>query len=157
MTQPNVKRMLAYSAVAHAGYLLIGIVANNPAGLQGVLFYLLSYSLMTMGAFAVGMALEGPRGEGLEIADFAGLGRTAPWLAAILTVCLLSLGGIPPTAGFFGKALVFSGAVQVGGWQLLLPLVGVVTSVIAVFYYFRIVVRMYMDTSVRDTLKGRPA
>jgi NADH-quinone oxidoreductase subunit N len=158
MTQPNIKRMLAYSAVAHAGYILIGIVANNQAGLQGVLFYLLSYSVMTMGAFAVVMALEGPRGEGLEIADFTGLGRTHPWLAAVLMVCLLSLGGIPPMAGFFGKALVFSGAVQVGGWQLLLPLVGAVTSVVAVFYYFRIVVRMYMvDTSVKQPLSGRPA
>jgi NADH-quinone oxidoreductase subunit N len=157
MTQPNVKRLLAYSAVAHAGYLLIGIVANNQTGVQGVLFYLLSYAVMTMGAFAVVMALEGPRGENLEIADFAGLGKSHPWLAAILTLCLLSLGGIPPTAGFFGKALVFSAAVQVGGWQLVLPLVGVVTSVVAVFYYFRIVVRMYMDTSVKPTLQGRPA
>ncbi len=159
MTQPNVKRMLAYSAVAHAGYLLIGIVANNRTGIQGVLFYLLSYSVMTIGAFAVVMAVEKPRAEGLEVADFAGFGRSHPWLAAILTICLLSLGGIPPTAGFFGKALVFSGAIQVGGWQLLLPLVGAATSVVAIFYYFRIIVRMYMDPTVRPEtgLPTRPA
>jgi len=157
VTQSNVKRMLAYSAVAHAGYLLIGIVSNNQVGLQGVLFYLLSYSIMTMGAFAVVIALEGPRGEGLEIADFAGLGRTHPWLAGVLTLCLLSLGGIPPTAGFFGKALVFSGAVQESGWLLFLPLVGVVTSVVAVYYYFRLIVKMYMDVSLKPRLVGRTA
>ncbi len=157
VTQSNIKRMLAYSAVAHAGYLLIGIVANNQSGLQGVLFYLISYSVMTVGAFAVVMALERPRGENLEIADFAGLGRTHPWLAAVLTLCLLSLAGIPPTAGFFGKALVFSGALQVGGWQLFLPLIGVVTSVVAAYYYFRIIVRMYMDVTTKEAVPGRPA
>ncbi len=160
VTQSNVKRMLSYSAVAHAGYLLIGIVANNAAGLQGVLFYLLSYAVMTTGAFAVIMALEGPHGKNLEIADFAGLGRRHPWLAGTLTICLLSLGGIPPTAGFFGKALVFASAVQAGGWQLLLPLVGVLTSVVAVFYYFRIVVRMYMENSATEGAsvpEARPA
>ncbi len=160
ISQTNVKRMLSYSAIAHAGYLLVGLVADNDLGRSGILFYLLAYTVMTLGAFAVVVALEGPQGEGLALTDFAGLNRDHPWLAAIMTVCLLSLGGIPPTAGFFGKALVFGAAIQSGGWNIALAIVGVLTSIAAVFYYFRIVVQMYMSgraTERRAFSKGRPA
>ncbi|NWJ45852.1 MAG: NADH-quinone oxidoreductase subunit N [Chloroflexi bacterium] len=157
LSQQSVKRLLAYSAIAQAGYLLVGIASDNSLGREGVLFYLFSYTLMTLGAFTVILALEGPRGEGQDISYFTGLARNHPGLAAVMTVCLLSLGGIPPTAGFFGKALVFGSAVQAGGWYLALALVGVATSVIAVFYYFRIVVQMYMaGDSTRKVVEGRP-
>ncbi len=158
ISQSNIKRMLSYSAIAHAGYLLVGLVANNPLGRQGLLFYLLAYSFMTLGAFAVVIALEGPQGEGLNVKDFAGLNARHPLLAAVMAVSLLSLGGIPPTAGFFGKALVFGAAVQSGGWNIILVVIGVVTSVAAIFYYFRIVIQMYMRVpdEERPTVKGRP-
>ena len=159
ISQSNIKRMLSYSAVAHAGYLLVGLVANNDLGRSGILFYLMAYSVMTLAAFAVVMALEGPQGEGLQISDFAGLNQTHPWLAAIMTVSLLSLGGIPPLAGFFGKALVFGAAIESGGWNIGLAVIGVLTSVAAIFYYFRIVIQMYMGVwrpEVRRTVKGRP-
>jgi NADH-quinone oxidoreductase subunit N len=160
ISQTNVKRMLSYSAVAHAGYLLVGLVADNSLGRSGILFYLLAYAVMTLGAFAVVMAVEGPQGEGLAISDYAGLNRDHPWLAAVMTVCLLSLGGIPPTAGFFGKALIFGAAIQSGGWNIVLAIVGVITSIAAVFYYFRIVVQMYMTNRAPEAaapVKGRPA
>lgn len=144
LSQSNIKRMLAYSSVAHAGYLLVGLVADNSLGRNGILFYLLAYTAMTLGAFAVVIALEGPQGENLQLTDLAGLRHQHPWLAAIMTVSLLSLGGIPPTAGFFGKALIFGAAIQSGGWNIGLAIVGVLTSVVAIFYYFRIVVQMYM-------------
>jgi NADH-quinone oxidoreductase subunit N len=153
ISQPGVKRMLAYSSVAHAGYLLVGIVADNDLGRTGVIFYLVAYTLMTLGAFLVVIAIEGPQGEGLLVSDFAGLRQDHPWLAAVMAVCLLSLGGIPPMAGFFGKALVFGAAIQEGGWYLILPIVGVLTSVLAVFYYFRLVVQMYMGVPPA----GKPA
>ena len=160
VSQTNIKRMLSYSAVAHAGYLLVGITADNELARRGVLFYLLAYSVMTLAAFAVVMAMEGPQGEGLQLSDYAGLNQKHPILAAVMTVALLSLGGIPPTAGFFGKALVFGGAIQSGGWNIALAVIGVLTSLAAVFYYFRIVIQMYMGVwrpEVRRTVQGRPA
>ncbi|HEX2912967.1 MAG TPA: NADH-quinone oxidoreductase subunit N [Chloroflexia bacterium] len=160
ISQNNVKRMLAYSAVAHAGYILVGLVADNDLGRSGILFYLLAYSVMTMAAFAVVMTLEGPHGEGLQLQDYAGLNREHPWLAAIMTIALLSLGGIPPLAGFFGKALVFGAAVQSGGWNIVLVVIGVITSIASVFYYFRIVIQMYMGVPSADQAvapKGRPS
>jgi NADH-quinone oxidoreductase subunit N len=157
-TQQNVKRLLAYSAVAQAGYLLVGLTVDSPLGRQGLVFYMLSYGVMTLGAFTVILALEGPRGEGQDISYYSGLARSHPWLAATMAVCLMSLGGIPPTVGFFGKALVFGSAIEAGGWFLALAIVGVLTSVVAVFYYFRIIVQMYMgaDYSGKFAL-GRPA
>lgn len=161
ISQTNIKRMLSYSAIAHAGYLLVGLVADNSSiGRSGLLFYLLGYSVMTLAAFAVIMALEGPQGEGLQISDFAGLKQDHPWLAAIMTVALLSLGGIPPTVGFFGKMLVFGAAIQSGGYNIILAIVGVLTSVVAIFYYFRIVIQMYMGVRPSNKVPrtmGRPA
>lgn len=162
VSQTNIKRLLAYSAVAQAGYLLVGLVSDNTLGRQGLVFYILAYSVMTVGAFAVVITLEGPRREGLAIGDFAGLAHTHPWLAAILALCLMSLGGVPPTVGFFGKAFVFGAAIQAGGWYLALAIIGVLTSVVAIFYYFRIVVQMYMGTAIvqpegiKGPLVGKP-
>ena len=164
VSQQNIKRLLAYSAVAHAGYLMIGLVADNALSRSGLLFYLLGYTVMTLGAFAVVMAVEGPQGEHLQLSDFAGLNKRHPWLAAIMTVSLLSLAGIPPTVGFFGKAFVFGAAIQSGGWNIALAIVGIVTSVIAAFYYFRIIIQMYAaqpaDEAVIEPASaraGRPA
>jgi NADH-quinone oxidoreductase subunit N len=164
LSQQNIKRLLAYSAVAHAGYLMIGLVADNSLSRSGLLFYLLGYTVMTLGAFAVVMAVEGPQGEHLQLTDFAGFNKRHPWLAAVMTISLLSLAGIPPTVGFFGKAFLFGAAIQSGGWNIALAIVGIVTSVIAAFYYFRIIVQMYAaqpaDEAVIEPANyraGRPA
>jgi len=143
VVQANAKRMLAYSSIAHAGYLLVGLVAANAVGKAAILFYLLSYALTNVGAFAV-IALIATRDRPAgEVRDFAGLWHTRPALAALMTVFLLSLGGFPPTAGFIAKWYVFSAAVQEGYYGL--AIIGVLTSVISVFYYLRIIVMMYMS------------
>jgi NADH-quinone oxidoreductase subunit N len=140
--QSNLKRMLAYSAIAHAGYLCIGIVANSRAGFSAVLFYLVVYAVMNLGAFTILLSLSG-RGDGsVHLQDYTGLGRRSPLLAAAFSVFLMSLAGIPLTGGFIGKFYLFSAAIQAG--YLGLAIVGVLNSVISVFYYFRIMVVMYM-------------
>jgi NADH-quinone oxidoreductase subunit N len=154
VVQTNVKRMLAYSSIAHAGYLLLGIVSANAAGKAGVLFYLLSYAVTNMGALGI-VALLGTReSEHDELRDFAGLWRSRPGLAALMTVFLLSLGGLPPTAGFIGKWYIFSAAIQTGHYWL--AIIGVLTSVVSVFFYLRIVVMMYM-TEGSDVARPRVA
>jgi NADH-quinone oxidoreductase subunit N len=143
VVQSNAKRMLAYSSIAHAGYLLVGLVAANAAGKAAILFYLLSYALTNVAAFAVIALVATPERPHGEVRDFAGLWHTRPALAALMTVFLLSLGGFPPTAGFIAKWYVFSAAVQEGYYGL--AIIGVLTSVISVFYYLRIIVMMYMS------------
>jgi NADH-quinone oxidoreductase subunit N len=142
VVQTNVKRMLAYSSIAHAGYLLIGIVAANGTGKAAILFYLLSYAVTNLGAFGIITMLATRDNPHDEVRDFAGLWETRPALAALMTVFLLSLGGLPPTAGFIGKWYIFSAAVQEGHYPL--AIIGVLTSVVSVFFYLRIVVMMYM-------------
>jgi NADH-quinone oxidoreductase subunit N len=142
VAQVNLKRMLAYSSIAHGGYLLVGLVAANQVGKAAILFYLLAYSVTNLAAFGV-IALLGARERGNdELRDYAGLWNTRPALAALMTVCLLSLGGLPPTAGFIGKWYIFSAAVSAGYYWL--AIIGVLTSVISVFFYLRVVVMMYM-------------
>jgi NADH-quinone oxidoreductase subunit N len=142
VAQVNLKRMLAYSSIAHGGYLLVGLVAANQVGKAAILFYLLAYSVTNLAAFGV-IALLGARERGNdELRDYAGLWQTRPALAALMTVCLLSLGGLPPTAGFIGKWYIFSAAVSAGYYWL--AIIGVLTSVISVFFYLRVVVMMYM-------------
>lgn len=149
VTQRNIKRMLAYSSIGQAGYILVAVVAaDNPrpdlrdASMQAVLFYLLAYTFMNIGAFAVVIALGQTGSEHLDLGtDYAGLARRHPILAATLALFMLSLGGIPPTAGFIGKLTVFRAAVQAGYWPL--ALVGVVTSMIALAFYLRVVIVMY--------------
>ncbi|MGE5244776.1 MAG: NADH-quinone oxidoreductase subunit N [Betaproteobacteria bacterium] len=142
VTQSNVKRMLAYSSIAHAGYLLLGLVSANDVGKAAILFYLLTYAVTNIGAFGVIALLESADRPNDRIADFAGLWNDHPWLAGLMTVFLLSLGGFPPTAGFVAKWYVFSAAVKAGYSGL--AVIGVLTSVISVAYYLRIVVMMYM-------------
>ncbi|GAB4212713.1 MAG: NADH-quinone oxidoreductase subunit N [Roseiflexaceae bacterium] len=142
VTQLNVKRMLAYSSIGHAGYLLLGTLAVGSRGIEGLLFYTVAYALTNLAAFAVLITLE-RRGEAAWSLDsFAGLWHRQPWLAVAMAICMLSLAGVPPTAGFWGKFYVFTAAWQAGlAW---LALVGVLTSAIAAFFYLRVVALMFM-------------
>jgi NADH-quinone oxidoreductase subunit N len=145
LRQTNVKRILAYSSIAHAGYILIAILARDNASL---IFYLTAYLFMNIGAFAAVIALSRTGTEYLELENFAGIGFKYPWIGATFAVFLLSLAGFPPTAGFLAKFYVFSAAVR----QNLVPLVviGVLASLISVFYYLRIIVYMYMREPVQE-------
>lgn len=140
--QTNIKRMLAYSSVAHAGYILIGVVSLNQTGMAAVLFYLFGYLFANAGAFAVIQAVA--RATGREnIEAFAGLRWRNPYLAFGLALCLLSLAGIPPLAGFFGKLYLFLAAVQQGGWLLALVIIAAINSAISLFYYVNVIRTMY--------------
>ena len=142
VAQSNLKRMLAYSSIAHGGYLLVGLVSANQVGKAAILFYLLGYSVTNLAAFGV-IALLGERDrDNDELRDYAGLWNSHPALAALMTVCLLSLGGLPPTVGFIGKWYIFTAAVGAGYYWL--AIIGVLTSVVSVFFYLRVVVMMYM-------------
>jgi NADH-quinone oxidoreductase subunit N len=153
VAQSNLKRMLAYSSIAHGGYLLVGLVAANQVGKAAILFYLLAYSLTNLAAFGV-IALLGARDKTNDsLRDYAGLWHTRPALAALMTVCLLSLGGLPPTAGFIGKWYIFSAAVSAGYYGL--AVIGVLTSVISVFFYLRVVVMMYMAEREGEPMQVR--
>jgi NADH-quinone oxidoreductase subunit N len=139
--QTNIKRMLAYSAIAHAGYLLIGLVANTGSGYGAVLFYLVVYSVMNLGALSIVLSLSGEGDKRVNLNDYAGLGHSAPFAAAALSVFLISLAGIPLTGGFVGKFYLFSAALPN---YLGLVIIGVLNSVVSVYYYFRVMVFMYM-------------
>jgi NADH-quinone oxidoreductase subunit N len=149
LTQTNVKRMLAYSSIAHAGYVLIGVLAVSEVGLWSVLFYLLTYTFVTMGAFGTVILLERREYAGETCADYAGLSRRSPFLAAMMLLFLIALTGIPPTGGFVGKFYLFAAGIE-AGWTWV-AVVGVVTSAISLYYYFRIVVYMYLTDSDAST------
>ena len=142
VAQTSVKRMLAYSAIAHSGYVLVGLIAANSAGKAAILFYLVAYAVTNLGAFGVMAALTTNDRPHDDVRDFAGLGRERPGLAALMTVFLLSLGGFPPTVGFIAKWYIFNAAIQEN--LIALAILGVLTSVVSVFFYLRIVVQMYM-------------
>jgi NADH-quinone oxidoreductase subunit N len=142
VAQDNVKRMLAYSSVAHVGYILVGVVAGGTAGAGGVLFYLLVYTFTTVGAFGAVLLLERGRREAVELDDYAGLAVRHPRLAFALALFLLSLVGIPPTAGFAAKFYVFGAAIQAG--HVWLVIIAALNSAVAAYYYLRVVVAMYM-------------
>ncbi|MBM4053803.1 MAG: NADH-quinone oxidoreductase subunit N [Planctomycetes bacterium] len=148
LTQTNIKRMLAYSSIAHAGYLLIALVAANDMSVSGILFYLLAYLFMNMGAFAIIIVVSQKEDGFLKIKDFSGLAFKHPRLAIAMTIFLISMAGIPPTAGFMGKFYIFSSAIKSG--YVLLAIIGVINSVIAVFYYLRVTVVMYMRDPERE-------
>jgi NADH-quinone oxidoreductase subunit N len=154
VVQTNIKRMLAYSSIAHAGYLLLGIVAANANGKAAILFYLLVYAVTNLGALGIVALLGTPQNEHDQLRDFAGLWNSRPALAALMTIFLLSLGGFPPTAGFVGKWYIFTAAVQEGHYWL--AIIGVLTSVVSVFFYLRIVVMMYMSEEAPSAEAGRP-
>ena len=143
IAQSNIKRMLAYSSIAHAGYMLTGLAAANQIGRDGIVFYLIAYTFMNIGAFGVLSALEQEGESNLMFDDYAGLGTRKPLLAALMSVYMLSLAGIPPFAGFFGKYYVFAAALQSHlAW---LAIVGVLTSIVSVYYYLRLVMVMYFQ------------
>src|SRR5262249_28580099 len=142
VAQSNVKRMLAYSSIAHAGYLLVALVSGNDVGKGAVLFYLLSYAVTNLGAFGVIALLDTAEWPNDRVTDYAGLWNEHPVLAGLMTVFLLSLGGFPPTAGFIAKWYVFGAAVKAGYYWL--AIIAVLTTVVSVFFYLRIVVMMYM-------------
>lgn len=141
VVQTNVKRMLAYSSIAHAGYILSGIAAGNAEGQTGMMFYAAAYALMTLGAFTIAGLMERSDGTGLTYADYGGLSGRSPLAAFLMAVFMFSLSGIPPLAGFFGKYYVFLAAVKAD--MTWLAVTGVLTSVISVYYYLRLVVEMY--------------
>lgn len=142
IAQRNIKRMLAYSSIAHAGYVLVGLAAANKDGISSAMFYLLVYCIMNIGAFGAVILARTEDGESLMISDYAGLGFKKPLLALFMTLMLLSLAGFPPTAGFVGKFYIFRSAVESG--QIWLVIIGAINTAISAFYYLRVVVAMYM-------------
>ena len=156
ISQTNIKRLLAYSSIAHAGYILMAFVSFGnpkvaPDAVASALFYLVTYAVTSFGAWAVVIALEKLDGKGLEINDFAGLGRKRPMLAAAMTIFMLSLIGMPPTLGLVGKFYLFRTAIE-GGF-IGLAVIGVVTSLISAYYYLRVVVTMYMRDGDPETAR----
>lgn len=144
LTQTNLKRLLAYSSIAQAGYILIGVAAGSPFGASGALYYLMAYLLTNLVAFGI-VTLVGRANGSDEISAYAGLSRRAPGLALAMLAALLSLGGIPPFAGFFGKLLVFGAAIQAG--QIWLAMVGILNSVIGLYYYLVVLKVIYLQRS----------
>jgi NADH-quinone oxidoreductase subunit N len=155
INQTNIKRLMAYSSISNVGYMLVGLAAGTEAGVRAVLVYLAIYLAMTAGSFAciLSMRVHGRAVEGID--DLKGLGRTRPALALAMAVFMFSMAGIPPLAGFFGKLYVFLAAIQAGLYVL--AVIGVLASVVAAFYYLRIVKLMYFDepADAFDRLPGR--
>ncbi len=148
LAQSNIKRMLAYSSIAHAGYLLVGVTANNGIGAQAVVFYLTSYAFMTLGAFAVIEILAGREERFVNLEDYSGIGFRYPFLGVSLSIFLISMAGIPATAGFMGKLFLFSAAIKSQlYWVVIL---GLIASAIGVYYYLRVIVLMFMRDPVAE-------
>jgi NADH-quinone oxidoreductase subunit N len=146
--QTNIKRMLAYSSIAHAGYILVGLIAQNEQGHMGIIFYVLSYTFMNLGAFGI-LILLARRGDELtQISDLEGLSQRQPAAAALMAIFMFSLAGIPPAAGFAGKLLLFAGAVQAHEYRL--AEIGLLASVIGAFYYLWVVARMFFKPAKRE-------
>ena len=146
LRQENIKRMLAYSSIAHAGYILLGVISLNALGLRGILVYSIVYVFANLGIWATVLMLRRHQYAGERVDDFEGLSRRAPFWAFAMIIFLLSLGGIPPTAGFIGKYFLFAAAVQSGfGW---LAIIAVLMSAVSMFYYLRLVVAMYLREGV---------
>jgi NADH-quinone oxidoreductase subunit N len=148
IAQSNIKRMLAYSSIAHAGYILMALVSYSQPkvtadAVASALVYLVAYAFTSFGAWAVVVALEKAAGQGLELKDYAGLGRKYPALAAAMAIFMLSFTGVPPTLGFIGKFYLFATAIQ--GGQVALAIIGVLTSLVSAYYYLRLIVIMYMQ------------
>lgn len=156
LVQDNIKRMLAYSSIAHAGYVLVAFLAAGELGISSVLYYLLTYTFMNIGAFAIITALSGRGEPRVFVRDYQGLGFQHPFTAVAMSLFLFSLAGIPPTGGFMGKFYIFSAAVKEG--YIGLAVIGVVNSVVSVYYYLRVTVAMYMEepSSVREAEAAAP-
>lgn len=154
IVQTSVKRLLAYSAIAHAGYMLLGVLANTPASASGMMFYVITYALTTIGAFGVVAVVEDATGSD-AIANFNGLSRRAPGLALCLMIFLLSLGGIPPLAGFIAKFFLFSAVVSMGEnlGLLWLVIIAIAMSAVSFYYYLRVLKAAYVE----DAVEAAPA
>jgi NADH-quinone oxidoreductase subunit N len=148
IVQTDVKRMLAYSSIAHAGFILVGLVATNRAGLSATMFYLLAYGFSTIAAFAIVSLVRDNSGEATHLSQWAGLGRRSPVVAGIFALLLLAFAGIPLTSGFTGKFAVFSAAISAGATPLVV--VGVLSSAIAAFFYVRVIVLMFFSPPAVD-------
>jgi NADH-quinone oxidoreductase subunit N len=152
--QDNLKRMLAFSSVAHAGYLAIAVLVGTHDSVFGIMFYLGVYAIVTLGAFGVVALLEGKEETDLEVSSYRGLARRNPYLAAIFAVAMVTLAGFPPTAGFLGKYFVFNAAVDEG--YIWLVVIAVINSLISVYYYLRPVVAMYMHSPTEEVKVALP-
>lgn len=148
ITQTDIKRLLAYSSIAHAGFILAGVIAASPEGVSSVLFYLAAYSFVTIGAFAVVTLVRDAGGEATHLSKWAGLGRRSPLVAAVFAVFLLAFAGIPLTSGFSGKFAVFKAAAEGGAGALVV--IGVLSSAIAAFFYIRVIVLMFFSEPRTD-------
>jgi NADH-quinone oxidoreductase subunit N len=148
LTQTDVKRMIAYSSVAHAGFLLIGAIALTPEGLSGTLFYLLAYGFTTLAAFGAISLVRDADGEATHLSQWAGLAKRSPVLAGVFTFLLLALAGIPLTSGFVGKFVVFAAGLSNGMAPLVV--IALVASAIAAFFYLRVIVLMYFSDPAPD-------
>jgi NADH-quinone oxidoreductase subunit N len=151
VVQDNVKRMLAYSSIAHAGYMLLALCVFNGSGVRAIMFYIVTYAFMNLGAFLVVAAIAEKNNDNENICGFNGLASRAPILAITMAIFLFSLAGLPPFAGFVGKFYIFAAIVHLGGtWNWILAVVGVVNSVISLFYYARVVRAMYLTKPDTD-------
>ena len=143
LTQTDIKRMLAYSSIAQAGFMLIGVVATSAAGLSGTMVYLLAYGIATIGAFAIVTLVRDSTGEATHLSQWAGLGKRSPWVASAFALFLLAFAGIPLTSGFTGKFAVFSAGIAGGATPIVI--IGVVASAVAAFFYVRVIVLMFFN------------
>ncbi|MBZ0201291.1 MAG: NADH-quinone oxidoreductase subunit N [Ignavibacteriaceae bacterium] len=153
ISQTDIKRMLAYSSIAHAGYIIIGLAAGNSQGIAGIIFYLIVYTFMNLGAFGIVSLIEGKDETNLDIQSYSGLANKHPMLAALLAIVMFSLAGIPPFAGFFGKYYLFIAAIKSNlTW---LAIIGVISSAISLYFYLRIVVLMYFKEADKEVVVER--
>jgi NADH-quinone oxidoreductase subunit N len=148
ISQRDIKRMLAYSSIAHAGFLLAGVIALNKAGLDASIFYLFAYGIATLGAFAIVTLVRDSAGEVTDLNRWAGLGKRSPFVATIFATLLLAFAGIPLTSGFIGKFSIFSAAYESG--NKLIVVVGVLSSAIAAYFYVRVIVLMFFTDPAED-------
>jgi NADH-quinone oxidoreductase subunit N len=152
MRQTNIKRLIAYSSIGHVGYMLVGLASVNPQGIKAILLYLIVYISLSAGIFACIMMIKRKEGKSEEIASLSGLAKTRPMLAMAIAIIMLSMAGIPPFAGFFAKFFIFLAAVKQGLYML--SVIGVLSSVIAAYYYLRIVKIMYLDEATVPLVKN---
>jgi NADH-quinone oxidoreductase subunit N len=148
IVQSNIKRMLAYSSIAHTGYMMMAVAANNNRGLSALLFYVFVYAFTNLGAFAVLTTMADREGEDLSFTPYEGLAKRRPWVAAAMALFMLSLTGIPPTGGFVGKYYIFLATIEAD--LMWLAVLGVLTSVVSAYFYLHVIVRMYFYDSRRD-------
>jgi NADH-quinone oxidoreductase subunit N len=153
IAQSNIKRMLAYSSISHAGYILIGLAAGTTVGVAGVVFYLAVYTFMNLAAFGIVALIEGENDSNLDFNSYSGMGTKSPVLAALLAIVMFSLAGLPPLAGFFAKYYIFIAAIKSGlTW---LAILGIISSVISVYFYLRIVVLMYFKEAEGELVHSK--